>query len=58
MKILKVHLAEAAIVILFFVLMFVLYPIDGEEVIEDMSYIRTGLLRQLGRFRNMIYFRR
>lgn len=38
MKILKMHLAEAAAVILFFVLMFLLYPKDGEEVIEDMSY--------------------
>ncbi len=38
MKILKMHLAEAAVVILFFVLMFLLYPKDGKEVIEDMSY--------------------
>ncbi len=38
MKILKMHLAEVAAVILFFVLMFLLYPKDGEEVIEDMSY--------------------
>lgn len=38
MKILKMHLAETAMVILFFVLMFVLYSMNGEEVIEDMSY--------------------
>lgn len=38
MKILKMHLIEAAVAVLFVVLVFVLCHGDGEEVIEDMSY--------------------
>lgn len=38
MKILKMHLIEAAVAVLFVVLVFVLCPGDGGEVVEDMSY--------------------
>ncbi len=38
MKILKMHLIEAAAAVLFVVLVFVLFHGDEEEVIEDMSY--------------------
>lgn len=38
MKILKIHLIEAAVAVLFFVLMFAFYPGRGEDNIKDMSY--------------------
>lgn len=38
MKILKAHLIEVAIAVLFFVLMFAFYPENEREVIRDMSY--------------------
>lgn len=38
MKILKVHLIEAAVSILFFILVFALYSGGGEDVIRDMSF--------------------
>lgn len=38
MKILKMHLLEAAVAVFFIVLVFILCQGDGEEVIEDMSY--------------------